>query len=71
MAGNKWVEIRFNSQCVIKALEHMHSMGYIHGDVKPKVVVYKRIYIPFTYLFKIIYCYLVINVEKYVNTLII
>ena len=36
IAGRDWNKLMFMSQQLIKALEHVHRKGYIHGDLKRK-----------------------------------
>ncbi|KAG1669403.1 hypothetical protein FOA52_004054 [Chlamydomonas sp. UWO 241] len=34
-AGNDWLMVRAIFRNVVQALSHMHSMGMVHGDIKP------------------------------------
>ena len=39
IAGHNWAEIRDVSYSIAVGLDHLHSNGILHGDVKPRNVV--------------------------------
>jgi serine/threonine protein kinase len=44
IAGKEFAAIKTISEKIIKALIHIHSKGYIHGDMKPLVSISISIY---------------------------